>query len=119
MDRQADLRCGGAHFEHPTTLAANTLDWALSTSNSYFNVTASAAVNVSGIAGGADGRVIVLVNTGSNPITFVSEDATDVTAGNRFHFPGGAGNNVILAADGTATLIYDGSTSRWRMIASE
>jgi len=103
----------------PAALASNTVDWALSTSNSYFKISASASVNVSGIASGVDGRTIVLVNTGSSPITLVSEDATDNTAANRFHFPGGAGNNVLIATDGVVTLMYDGTASRWRILASE
>lgn len=98
----------------PTTLAANTNDWALSTSNSYFKITSSADVNVTGIASGVDGRVIVLANTGSNNIIFQSENAGSTTAADRFHFPGGS--DIIVAPDGTLTLIYDSGISRWRFV---
>jgi hypothetical protein len=103
----------------PSALVANTVDWALSPANSYFKISASSAVNLSGIANGVDGRVIVLLNAGSSVITLVSEDASDPTASNKFHFPGGAGNNVILATDGVLTLMYDATISRWRMLAAE
>jgi hypothetical protein len=98
----------------PTTLAANTNDWALSTSNSYFKITSSTDVNVTGIASGVDGRVIVLANTGSNNIIFQSENAGSTTAADRFHFPGGS--DIIVAPDGTLTLIYDSGISRWRFV---
>jgi len=104
----------------PTVLTTDVADWALSATNTYFNISSSTAVNVSGIAGGTDGRMIVLVNTGANAITLKSEDATDeTTAANRFHFPGGAGNDMIVAADGTITLLYDGTNHRWRAIGAE
>ena len=101
----------------PTALAANTNDWALSASNSYFLISASTPVNVTGIASPAAGRVIVLVNTGSSAITIVSDDGASSTAANRFKLQGGS--NVILAADGTATFIYDGTATRWRMISGD
>lgn len=100
----------------PTTLAANTNDWALSSSNTYFKITSSADVNVTGIASGVDGRVIVLANTGSNNIVFQSENAGSTTAADRFHFPGGS--DIIVSPDGSLTLIYDSGISRWRFVSA-
>ncbi len=100
----------------PTTLAANTNDWALSTSNSYFKVSSSTDVNLTGIAGGIDGRTIVLANTGSSSIVLQSENTGSTTAADRFHFPGG--DNIILAPDGSVTLIYDGTLARWRFVSA-
>jgi hypothetical protein len=104
----------------PSVLSASTSDWALSATNSYFKVSASSAVTLYGIAGGVDGRVIIILNNGTtNAITFSSEDATDATAANRIHLAGGAGNTLILAPDGFATLIYDSGISRWRVLSSK
>jgi hypothetical protein len=99
----------------PTALAANTNDWALSTAHSYFKVSSSANVNVTGIANGADGRVIMLVNTGANNLVLLSENAGS-TAANRFHFPGG--DSIIIGPDGSLTLIYDSGLSRWKFVSA-
>ena len=100
----------------PTQLSADQNDWALSASNSNFLISASTAVNVTGIAGGVSGRVIVLVNSGSGVITLKNEN-TGSTAANRIHLAGAS--DVLIAGDGTVTLLYDGTASRWRMISAE
>ena len=99
-----------------SSISADQNDWALGTTNSFFTITSSAPVNITGIAGGVAGRVIVLVNIGSSTITLNNEN-TGSTAGNRIHLAGAS--DVILAGDGTVTLLYDGTAARWRMIAAE
>jgi hypothetical protein len=100
----------------PTQLAANTNDWTLSASNSYFLISASTPVNVTGILGGASGRVIMLVNTGNSAITLKNANGGSAPT-NQFHLQGGS--DIILATDGTATLIYDGTGSYWRLISAQ
>ena len=100
----------------PTQLTTDQNDWALSTSNSYFLISASTAANVTGIAGGVSGRAIVLVNTTGSVITLNNESASS-TAASRIHLAGAS--DVLLAGSGTVTLLYDGTLARWRMIAAE
>jgi hypothetical protein len=94
----------------PTQLAANTDDWnptGLSTAST-IRVSTDASRNLTGIQGGADGRVLVLHNVGSNDLV-LKNDVTS-TAANRFLF----GADVTLAANKSITLQYDATSSRWR-----
>lgn len=100
----------------PTTLAANTDNWAptdLATS-SVVRVSASAAYNLTGIAGGTSGRTIFLENVGSFPITLIN-DATS-TAANRFYCPGSL--SFVLNPNASTILQYDDTSSRWRVISA-
>ncbi|HEX5039658.1 MAG TPA: hypothetical protein VFW95_05940 [Candidatus Limnocylindria bacterium] len=77
-------------------------------------LTASTPVNITGIVPTAlfsqtGGRWLYVQNIGSNAITLVNESASS-TAANRFALPG----NVILNANESIFLIYDGGASRWR-----
>jgi hypothetical protein len=102
----------------PSAYGANQNDLNLSASNSYFRLQASTNINITGIQNGVDGRVIVLTNVGSsNNITLTNEDAGSTTAGDRFHLAGS--EDVILAPDGVATMVYDGSVNRWRLVSAQ
>jgi hypothetical protein len=72
-------------------------------------LSSDASRNVTGLQGGADGRVIAIVNVGSNPIVLKDQSAAS-TATNRFLF----GADLTLAANGAVLLWYDASSSRWR-----
>jgi hypothetical protein len=71
-----------------------------------------ASRNLTGIAGGADGRILVVHNIGSFPLVLV-HDATS-TAANRFYLPGSA--NLQVNPNETAILRYDATSSRWRLL---
>jgi hypothetical protein len=95
----------------PTQLSANTDDWAptgFADANTV-RVSSDAARNLTGIAGGSAGRMIVLHNVGSYDITLV-DDATS-TAANRFALA----ENHVMGPDTSVTLVYDGTSSRWRV----
>jgi hypothetical protein len=109
------------------TISANTVDMPIN-SNSYFKLTASAADNLDGIVAGADGRIIVLVNEGTNNITISSDNTTETNISNRIHLAGNSGSgaySLILAPDGILTLIYDSSytgnsdNGAWRVLSSK
>jgi hypothetical protein len=70
-----------------------------------------ASRNVTGIAGGQDGRLLILCNVGSNAIV-LQHDVTS-TAANRFYCPAGA--DYTLVANAAVLLIYDSTSSRWRV----
>jgi hypothetical protein len=102
--------------------AGPTIDWGLSASNSYFKVSSSTAAVVDGIANGTDGRVIVLVNEGTNTITFNTDASAETTAANKIHLAGGTSGNgysLILAPDGFVTFIYDSTIAEWRVLSSK
>lgn len=97
--------------------AATTNDLTLSTNASYFRISSSVNTDITGInsTGVADGRLLIVVNVGTNTITLKHQDAAS-SAANRFDLPGGG--DVILGARGTATLIYDGSDARWNLVST-
>lgn len=70
-----------------------------------------ASRNLTGLAGGADGRVILIHNVGSFALVLKDESASS-TAGNRFALNA----DVSLGADSSTMLQYDSTSSRWRAI---
>lgn len=79
----------------------------------FFRLSSDATRSIAGIAGGTDGRMIVLVNIDSNQIRLQNEDARSAAA-NRIIT--GTATFVILRQDDSALLIYDSTTARWRVI---
>lgn len=68
-----------------------------------------ASRNVTGLQGGADGRILTLVNVGTTPLVLTNQDVAS-SAANRFLLKA----DTTLAADQAITLRYDGTTARWR-----
>lgn len=66
----------------------------------------------SGSYGVLDGDFVWIINVGSNDIVIKHEDVNS-TAANRFLNSSGA--DITLSAGQAADLIYDGTTSRWRV----
>jgi hypothetical protein len=77
-------------------------------------INTDASRNLTGIAGGYGGRVLLLCNVGAQNVVLV-HDATS-TAANRFLCPGSA--NYTLNANDSVMLWYDTTSSRWRVIAA-
>jgi hypothetical protein len=75
-------------------------------------------VNITGLDanGVSDGRVIVLINVGANDIVLKDSDGGS-QAENQFQFPAAAGD-VTLETDGSATLMYDATSQRWRLLST-
>ena len=97
----------------PSQITSNQNDYSptgLSTA-SVLRLNTDAARTLTGLAGGSDGRVILIHNTGTNDLVLSDEDVLS-TAANRFALA----SNVTLAADQSAMLQYDSTSSRWRMI---
>lgn len=97
----------------PSALAANTnnLDLGDAGSGAVARISSSANVNLTGIAGGVAGRVLIVYNTGSFNITFTHDSASS-TAANRFLIDGG--NNFVLYPNAGLIMIYDSTSARWR-----
>lgn len=79
---------------------------------SVLQINANAARNISGLASGAEGRCLAIINVGSQPVTLLDE-STSSSASNRFSF----GGNLTIAAKRAAILRYDGTAARWQAIA--
>jgi hypothetical protein len=97
----------------PAQLAANTDNWAptgLETA-AVIRVSTDASRNLTGLTGGADGRIITLMNVGSFDLV-LKHDVTS-TAANRFYCPDSA--DFTLKRNMTAILNYDATSSRWRV----
>ncbi len=96
----------------PSQITSNQNDYAGATAD-INRLSSDAARDITGFSGGTDGKTLVLVNVGSNTITLKHQDSGS-SAGNRIIVPWAA--DYILAADGAAVLVYDNTTSRWRVI---
>lgn len=99
----------------PAQLTANTNDYAptgLSTAST-LRLSTDASRNLTGLTGGADGRLLIMHNVGSFPLVLVDESVSS-SAANRFALTA----NLSLAADDSCLLRYDNTSSRWRMIGT-
>lgn len=96
------------------TINSSQNDYAGGAGANTLRLTASTAVDITGLAGGSAGRVILIHNIGSNNITLKNAD-TGSSAANRFAI----GEDFALRADHCAVVQYDSTTSRWRIAAAD
>ena len=75
-------------------------------------LSSDASRTITGLAGGAEGRVVSLINIGSQPIALADESASSI-ATNRFTL----GGTLTIAAKQAAMLRYDGTAARWRLMS--
>lgn len=80
---------------------------------SIIRISSDAFRSITGLQGGSDGRIAILINVGAQ-IIGLTHDATS-TAANRFLCPGGISS--FLNAGATAVLQYDSTSSRWRLLS--
>ena len=78
-----------------------------------FRLSSDAARNVTGIIGGVNGRLVLLVNAGAQNIVLINESASSTDV-NRIIT--GTGADVTLAGAENTFMIYDGVSARWRLI---
>ncbi|HYG78676.1 MAG TPA: hypothetical protein VEK08_26990 [Planctomycetota bacterium] len=97
----------------PATITSDQNDYDFGTV-SFARVSSDASRTITGLANGANGRVLIVANVGASPIILPNESPSSVAA-NRIINPSGA--SVTLSANYGALLIYDGTSSRWRMIS--
>ena len=88
---------------------------------SYTNVKITAgptgAFAICGITGGADGRLLILINTTGQNMTIAHQSGVDGTVANRIICP--TGSDMATTGDGTAMLVYDSTDSRWYLVSLE
>lgn len=98
----------------PSQITANQNDYSptgLSTAST-LRLNSDASRDITGLSGGADGRVLVLHNVGSFNLVLKDESVSS-TAANRFALSA----DVTIGADQAAVLQYDSTSSRWRCFA--
>ncbi|MCB9217518.1 MAG: hypothetical protein H6616_16730 [Ignavibacteria bacterium] len=71
------------------------------------------AFTVSGISGGADGKMVVILNQTGQNMTVSFEDVGE-TAGNRILNTAGGTTNTI--GSGNYIMVYDGGAARWEVV---
>ena len=76
-------------------------------------LTSDAAWTITGLAGGAAGRVVIIQNVGSFSITLADESASS-DAANRFALVA----DTTIRADESVVLWYDTTSSMWRVLAT-
>ena len=79
---------------------------------SVLRLTTDALRKVTGLQGGADGRLLSIVNTGSNPLVLANASASS-SAANRFDIAA----DLLIAPSEGAILVYDATSSRWRLLS--
>ena len=75
----------------------------------------SGVFNITGIRGGADGKVAILYNTTANAMTITNDNGTDSTAANRIYT--NTGSDVVTTGTGIVSLIYSVTDSRWILLS--
>jgi len=101
----------------PTSIGADQNNYAPTglADASMLRLTSSAAYNITGLTGGAVGRVVTLHNIGAYNLTLVDESSSS-TAANRFGLSDS--QNVVLIPDQACVLQYDGTSARWRLVGT-
>lgn len=100
----------------PTSISSTNNDYnptGLSTAST-IRQDCSANAAVTGIAGGADGRVLIFHNISTTNTMSFREDNASSTAANRLLL---GGVDVSVRPGGSATFRYDATSSRWRLIS--
>jgi hypothetical protein len=80
---------------------------------SVLRLSSNAARTITGLQGGAGGRIITVMNVGSYAITLKNASGSS-SAANRFAFTG----DLALASGQSTILMYDGTSSVWRQVAN-
>src|SRR3954453_8074970 len=98
----------------PPQITANQNDYnpAGAATASVLQLSSDASRNITGLAGGAEGRLVSLINIGGQAIVLADESSSS-SAANRFTL----GASLTVAAKQAALLRYDGTAARWRLIA--
>ncbi|RTL49776.1 MAG: DUF2793 domain-containing protein [Bradyrhizobiaceae bacterium] len=98
----------------PAQITANQNDYnpAGIASASVLQISSDASRTISGLAGGGEGRILCILNVGSQTITLADESASS-SASNRFTL----GPNLAIASKQAVILRYDGTALRWFALA--
>jgi len=127
LDQLADrVTAGGGGLPNPFALTADISPPALTADVDDYNPTGLSTADVvrittdgndyaiNGLAGGADGRIIIIENITSGNRLTIPDEALTSAAANRFELHGDA---LSIFPKKAATFIYDATVSRWCPLA--
>ena len=103
----------------PASIVISQNDYTVDASSTYIRLSniSGGSLDITGInsTGVANGRVVTLVNTSTNPIVLRNQNGASAPA-DQFDLPGGA--DILLAQRGTATFIYDATLQFWELVST-
>jgi hypothetical protein len=110
---------GGLALRAASITLANGTNTAVNVGNrSLVDVTGpTAAFTIAGIAGGVDGKLLIIVNRTSQNMTIAHESTSETTTANRINTS--TGSSVTTTGAGYVTLVYSAAASRWLLLASQ
>lgn len=79
----------------------------------YWRLSSDASRNISGIAGGVNGRHLYIYNAGEFDILLLNDDGSSAAANRIITLAGG---NLTITPNHWVQLIYDATTPRWRVV---
>lgn len=105
--------------QNDTSVGA-TNDYALAANATTVRWAGASAWNLTGLAGGAEGRVVILELNDTGQALTLAHNSASSAAANRIYCPGSAlltiSGQATVNAAGTAILKYDGTAQKWRVI---
>jgi hypothetical protein len=110
---------GGLAVRGTSITLANGTNTAVNVGNrSLVDVTGpTAAFTIAGIAGGVNGKLLIIVNRTTQNMTIAHESTSETTTANRINTSTAA--NVTTTGAGYVTLVYSAVASRWLLLASQ
>lgn len=79
------------------------------------NVNASASLAINGLAGGYEGRRMLIRNTSTDYLLIITHQNTNSTAANRFRLPNSF--PAFLMPGDSMEFVYNGTSQRWEVIS--
>jgi hypothetical protein len=74
---------------------------------------------ITGFAGGADGQQLVVESVGAGEVDLPHQSTSSTTAGDRLINVATSGLTPLAPGVGIAAYVYDGTATRWRLVAHE
>lgn len=98
------------------TISASQNDFSTAGENIYVTVSGASSRGITGFANGFSGRRITVFNAGTANNLLLSHESTSSSTENRIS--SGTGADVTLGLGDCATLVYDATASRWRIVSA-
>lgn len=93
--------------------------WVTLTGDTVIRANNASLLTVAGLPAGYDGQRVWLVSVGAGQVDLQHQSSNEGTLANRLINFATSGTSSLAAGVGTALYTYDGTTSRWRLVAHE